>query len=347
MRTRYRLSRRGCRGDKFYCVDTQTGKRTSLRTKNEGEANQLVHSKNEAFRQPMLNLQMARTYLSATDPEIGRRTWQAAMDEMAKSKTGPTLIRHQRAMLDHAFDLILHKPILETQPNDFLMVLEKGTVSTSVYLRRINNFALDMAWLPWAVLPKKRWPKIRFKAKRAVTLAEHQAIVAHESNPERRAYYECCWHLGGAQTDIANLTAKDIDWQNKIVSFHRQKTGTPSIIRFGSELEAVLRSLPHFGPLFPNHRQKRETHRSCEFARCCQRLGFSGITLHSYRYAWAERAKTCGYPERFAQEALGHNSKAVHRAYAKNARVILPALEEYERIRTTCPALAAPSIAAV
>ena len=35
----------------------------------------------------------------------------------------------------------------------------------------------------------------------------------------------------------------------------------------------------------------------------------------AYRYAWAERAKVCGYPERFAQEALGHNSKAVHRAY--------------------------------
>ena len=30
-----------------------------------------------------------------------------------------------------------------------------------------------------------------------------------------------------------------------------------------------------------------------------------------YRYARAERAKTVGYPERFAQEALWHNSKAV------------------------------------
>ena len=51
---------------------------------------------------------------------------------------------------------------------------------------------------------------------------------------------------------------------------------------------------------------------------------------HSYRYAWAERAKTAGMPERFAQEALGHNSKAVHRSYAKWAKVIVPALEEYE-----------------
>jgi len=32
----------------------------------------------------------------------------------------------------------------------------------------------------------------------------------------------------------------------------------------------------------------------------------------------------------FAQEALGHNSKAVHRAYAKRAQVLLPALEKYE-----------------
>ena len=60
-------------------------------------------------------------------------------------------------------------------------------------------------------------------------------------------------------------------------------------------------------------------------------MKIEGISLHSYRYAWAERAKTVGYPERFAQEALGHRSKAVHRAYAKKAHVILPSLEEYER----------------
>ena len=44
-----------------------------------------------------------------------------------------------------------------------------------------------------------------------------------------------------------------------------------------------------------------------------------------------ERARKCGYPERFAQEALGHHSKAVHRAYAKNAQVTLPSLEMYEQ----------------
>jgi integrase len=60
-------------------------------------------------------------------------------------------------------------------------------------------------------------------------------------------------------------------------------------------------------------------------------LSIQGVSLYSYRYAWAERAKTAGYPERFAQEALGHNSKAVHRAYAKRALVKIPSLEDYEK----------------
>ena len=55
------------------------------------------------------------------------------------------------------------------------------------------------------------------------------------------------------------------------------------------------------------------------------------MTLHSYCYAWAERAKAAGYPERFAQAALGQNSKAVHWAYAKNAKVVLLPLGSYEK----------------
>ena len=55
------------------------------------------------------------------------------------------------------------------------------------------------------------------------------------------------------------------------------------------------------------------------------------MSLHSYRYAWAERALKCGYPERFAQQALGHNSKAVHHAYSKNAEVTVPSLDDWEK----------------
>jgi integrase len=105
----------------------------------------------------------------------------------------------------------------------------------------------------------------------------------------------------------------------------------PPQIRFGKEVETILATLPKNGPLFPRLIAAREKHRAKEFKRRCVGLEIEGITLHSYRYAWAERAKSAGYPERFAQLALGHNSKAVHRAYAKNSQVTVPPLEEYER----------------
>jgi hypothetical protein len=49
---------------------------------------------------------------------------------------------------------------------------------------------------------------------------------------------------------------------------------------------------------------------------------------------WAERAKSAGMPERFAMENLGHNSKAVHRAYAKRALVKIPSLQKYKQDNT-------------
>jgi len=65
--------------------------------------------------------------------------------------------------------------------------------------------------------------------------------------------------------------------------------------------------------------------------------------MHSYRYAWAERAAEAGYPERYAQQALGHASAAIHRAYAKKARVEVPPLEEFEKLRAVAKVIPLPS----
>jgi integrase len=328
MKQRFILFRRA---GVFYYEDTTTGKQLSLRTKDEAEAITLLNAKNESFRQPVLNRQIARTYLAATDSAMATRIWQVPMDEMTKTKTGSTRVRHEVAMKDKAFDLIRNLPILETHSAHFLKVLELGTVSTNVYLRRIHNFALDMNWLPWSVLPKRQWPKVRFKEKRAITWAEHEKIIAAEVNPERKALYQLCWHLGASQGDIASLKGEDVDWTNSTMSFVRKKTGVPVIVHLGGEALNLFKDLPAEGVLFPYLSSVRAGDRATEFKQRCQRLGIKGVTLHSYRYAWAERAKTVGYPERFAQEALGHNSKAVHRAYAKRALMKIPSLEDYEQ----------------
>lgn len=223
---------------------------------------------------------------------------------------------------------------METNSECLLKVMQNGTVSTNVYLRRIHNYALDMDWLLKSIIPKRQWPKIVHGKRRGITFDERQRIIAREMNEERKAFYQLCWHLGGSQSDIANLTANDIDWQDHTIGYNRRKLDgravNPPIIHFGKEVAAILQSLPQSGQLFPYLCTVRAGDRATEFKQRCDGLQIKGVTLHSYRYAWAERARKCGYPQRFAQEALGHNSKAVHAAYAKKAEVRIPSLEQWE-----------------
>jgi len=314
----------------FYSFDRETGKRESLRTGNKLEAQRFLQAKNEGHVQPALNLQLAKTYLAASDPVTVTRTWRIVFEEIIKTKTGKTKLRWENAKKDVAFDLIRDRSLLDTRAEHFLSVLEKGKVSTNVFLRRIHNFSLDMGWLLSPVIVRRQWPKVVYREKRAITADEHQKIVARELNPENAAFYELCWHLGGSQTDVVSLVAEDIDWGDMIVSFHRRKTAAPSLVRFGMTLSAILKSLPEKGPLFPHLRTLRESVRGDLFRKRCATVEIQGVTLHSYRYAWAERAKTAGMPERFAMEMLGHNSKAIARAYSKKAQIKLPSLESFE-----------------
>ena len=67
MKIRFRLIRRNLRGGTYYCQDTLTGTRTSLQTTSKDEAAQIVQAKNQALRQPFLNLQIAKAYLAGSN----------------------------------------------------------------------------------------------------------------------------------------------------------------------------------------------------------------------------------------------------------------------------------------
>jgi len=330
MKNRYRLLYRGERGT-FFCFDNVTRKRTGLQTKDRDAAEQIVLAKNQALRQPVLNLQIAKAYLAGTDNGVTTRTWQNAIEALINTKQGENRHRWKTAAKDKAFGMLLPQVIIETKGELLLKVLQTGTVSTNVFLRRLHNFCVDMNWLPWPLIPKRQWPAVKHGEKRGITLAEHLAIVARENNPERKAFYKLAWHLGASQSDLAGLKAEDVDWEQHVISYARRKTGSMAIMRFDKEMAEILRDLPGSGPLFPNLSTVRSSDRATEFKQRCDGLGIKGASLHSYRYAWAERAKTAGYPERFAQVNLGHNSRAMARAYSRKAPVEMPSLSEYER----------------
>src|SRR5260370_7330376 len=130
---------------------------------------------------------------------------------------------------------------------------------------------------------------------------------------------------------MANLDGDQIDWKNRIIGYARKKTGSLAFIHFGEEIEIVLRRRPDTGWLFPYLRTVRAGDRATEFKQRCDGLGIKGVSLHSYRYAWAERAKTAGYPERYAQVNLGHNSNPITRAYPPKPNAEIPSFNKYDR----------------
>ncbi|MBI1178707.1 tyrosine-type recombinase/integrase [bacterium] len=337
----------------FYAFDNHTGNSVSLKTRDKHEAERKVQAMNQAELQPAMNLGLARVYMNGADPKLVTRTWQEVMESIVAQKSDETRRRWEVAVKDRNFDCIRHRPVAETRPEHFHQVLADGKVSTNVYLRRIHNHALGMDWLLKPVIARLQWPKPQYKGKRAITIEEHQAIIeaeaaAAERNKgsrnsdrphyfERRDFYELLWHTGASQSDAAFLLAEDIDWRNQTICYSRKKlksrgttTIKPALIRFGKDVAEILRRRPEKGPLFPYLRTVRPGDRATEFKQRCDGLGIKGVSLHSYRYAWAERALKCGYPERFAQQALGHNSKAVHHAYARNAEVTVPSLDDWE-----------------
>jgi hypothetical protein len=117
----------------------------------------------------------------ASDPLVAKRTWDDVMEAMIKLKQGPTRERYERARKEKPMERIRQVRLIETQAEHFLATLEAGTVSTNVHLRKLHNFALGMNWLPTPVIPRRQWPEVFFKEKRAITREEHERITTNSS----------------------------------------------------------------------------------------------------------------------------------------------------------------------
>ena len=135
--------------------------------------------------------------------------------------------------------------------------------------------------------------------------ARNEAVLHVGMNLQiAQVYYQMLWHVGGAQTDVAKLTAEDVDRYDHTISYRRKKTDALVTLTLGSEALKVLDTLPKSGPLFPRLAQLSASERSSWFRYKLKKLKITEVSLHSYRYAWAELTRQAGYPERYAMQAL-------------------------------------------
>jgi integrase len=335
MKERYKLFRRG--GGVFYLRDTETLAKLSLRTRDRVEANRLLAAKNQSVEQPSLNRSMAKVYLSASSPKFASRTWGDVIDRYAASGSPSSQLRKARVFRSRPYLAMRRLKLIDTEAEHLLTVMEHKQAGNSTihYTRRLHNHALYLGWLVSPVMAEAAWPKVKSKKFTAITREEHERIIASEQNIERRRYYCMLWETGGSQSDVAGLSWDHIDRIAGVIRFQRQKlatrgTGGMSCLRIGPRIQALLDQCPQEGPLFPRISLEGPNHRTTEFSRRCRVAKIVGRSLHSYRYAWAQRACAAGMPEREAMNHLGHKSRAVHLAYAADAISSSLPLEAYE-----------------
>ncbi len=144
MKTRFNLFRRA---GVFYTEDTATGKQTSLRTKDETEAKSLLNARNEAIRQPVLNLHLARAYLTASDPAFVERTWATVMEQLQARGKDSSRERYASVFKSPSFNGLRNKKLLETTADDFFAVFKQNKVAINEFLKRLHNFALHLGWI--------------------------------------------------------------------------------------------------------------------------------------------------------------------------------------------------------
>ena len=307
MKSKFNLFRRGA---VFYMEDTATGKQTSLRTKDETEAKSLLNARNEAQRQPVLNLHLARAFLTASDPAFVERTWQTVMEQLQSRGKDSSRERYASVFKSPSFDGLRNKKLLETNADDFFTVFKQGKVAITYFLKRLHNFALSLGWIALPVVAPYLWPKYEAKERRGITPDEQQSILAIEKKAEWKLFLELLWETGAAQGDAAAMTAEDIDRQTRTITYFRMKTGSRAQFTISRKLETVLGHLPTTGALFPKLSTFTANDRASRFRRRCERAGVNGVTLHSYRYAWAECSLVCIKPFQPCLTDLPHKHTA-------------------------------------
>ena len=145
-----------------------TGRQVSLKTRDRQAAELLLTGLNEGTRDAQVSREVGLAYLSCSDPDAKKRTWGWVFEQVLNTKSKET-DNHRRwsvAIKDKSFNSIRTMPLIDTRSDHFLKVLQAGTVSSNVYLKRIHNFALDMCWLARPVIVKRQWPKVRHKKAR-------------------------------------------------------------------------------------------------------------------------------------------------------------------------------------
>lgn len=159
---------------------------------------------------------------------------------------------------------------------------------------------------------------------RTTTHDDYRAALRSAREPRHRALIELLWSGGFRRSELAALSASDIDCEGGFAVVRRSKTGEPRIVPISPEaVSAVRKAL----------RTRREGNllgmTSNAIRLYLARIG--APSAHAWRRGWAVHALSSGVSEASVRAAAGWASGAMVSRYTRSVAGNL-AIEEFKRV---------------
>ena len=351
-------------------VDKKTKKQTSLKckgTREQAEEIADIQFGNTDDSNAAHHMKAAEAHLMKCNPEYATNTWDMVADKLIKSKRkcgGPMKLsttRTYKSCWNHkGWDVLRHKRCIDTTPRDFEEATKDMGYLNVKFGQKLHNFAINRMLIPYAIMGLDMWPVVTIKGPicRAIKEDEHlkvlkfiddpkmahwrQLVKTHGGKPidwmnEWKAFLSLLWYTGASQTDASMMKAENVKWDQGVLEYRRIKWKEPLkhapvrvAIAAGGALEKLLKKLPKKGPLFPLLINTDHSNRCRTFARFVDWLDFSNVSMHGYRYSFAERAKEKGMSAEDRMTTLGHKNFEMTSHYDQEAQVIPASIEIIE-----------------
>mgnify|MGYP001288599589 CR=1 FL=1 len=363
----YKLKKRNDKGGVYYIIDKATGKSRSSKTTDKHQARELAQEQynltdntNAAF-----HMKCAEMHLAKCNPEWTINTWDMIAKRMINGPRGRfggekkprTIATAQSCWNNACWNRLRDKRVIDTVPNDFHQATKGVGIALVNFGKQLHNYATNHRLMPYPIMGTEMWVKHQSKPRsRAVSEEEHHKILHYinstktdlwgqyikhhpRTSPKQWRdewvnYLWFLWFTAASSSDAANMKAENIKWNENVLEYTRDKWVKPDehapvrvAIAKGGQLEELLKRLPKSGNLFSLLSRTRVDSRSNRFRRIIDALGISGISIHGYRYAFAERAKRAGMSAEDRMANLGHSTFEMTNHYDKKAKVVPASIE--------------------
>jgi integrase len=194
-----------------------------------------------------------------------------------------------------------------------------------------------------------KYPPTASRAGDVLITGEEFVRLLEAATPQFRIILRLLWLTGCRPSEVARLTAEDIDLHQNIVRVQQHKTAkkgkrrTIYLCEAAAELLRGLIERHPSGPILSNRLGNRWEWRSWGYAMraTCRRAGLEGKILYGFRHTFATTALEAGVSDAQTAALLGHSgTKTLHQHYShlgRNKAVLLDALKVLGRSRGPLP----------